>query len=92
MSELTVKLHKYLNAIPDAFRYEHPNNMVQALEEAVKSIDQLETGIKDFLTGDYPNPRSSRPNNCPHYVSHWNTCDECDTEHLQGLLKVKSNE
>ena len=50
--------------------------------------ERLKRGIDRFLTGDYPHPRTYRPQGeCPHGTPYWQECDTCNTEFLSGLLK-----
>ena len=47
----------------------------------------LAQGIKDFLSGDYDNPRSHRPIGfCRHGRYHYEECDLCDAGHFTRVL------
>jgi len=48
--------------------------------------ERLRKGIADFLSGDYPNPRQSRPLPCKHGTEYWQECPQCDAEYLSGLI------
>jgi hypothetical protein len=63
--------------------------LINRFAENVKRIAELETGIRNFLAGDYPNPRKYRPGHCPHGIHYWAECTSCDTEYLEALLKGK---
>jgi len=54
------------------------------IEEDGKRIAELEKSIKNFLSGDYPHPKSYRPNQCPHDKHHWEDCGDCDFEYWQS--------
>jgi hypothetical protein len=58
--------------------------------DSVAEIERLRTGIADYLSGDYPNPRCHRPNNCPHGRPYSEDCGRCDSEHFQRLLTRES--
>jgi hypothetical protein len=47
---------------------------------------RLRAGIEAFLAGDYPNPRSHRPDNCEHGTPYYEECSACDTAHFLKLL------
>lgn len=48
---------------------------------------RLREGIQAFLDGNYPHPRSHRPNPCPHGIEYWNDCGQCNDEHFERLLR-----
>jgi hypothetical protein len=48
----------------------------------------LRKGIRDYLDGDYPHPRSYRPNRCPHGREYYEPCEECDTAHWVAVLEA----
>lgn len=43
-------------------------------------------GITDWQEGNYPHPRSHGPQQCPHDVHYYETCDACDGAHFQSVL------
>ena len=51
---LTERLKDYLNVIPDGFRYEKPNELIQLLDESLTQITELKADNKrldDFISG-----------------------------------------
>jgi hypothetical protein len=46
--------------------------------------------VTDFLEGDYPNPRSTRPRDCEHGTQYWMECEHCNEEFLSaGLERIR---
>ena len=62
---------------------------VRAQEYAFKQaeVDRLTGAIQKWLDGDYPNPRRNRPRDCKHGVGYWQSCDNCETEYWESVLK-----
>ena len=62
---------------------------VRAKEYAFKQakVEKLTKAITDFREGNYPDPRSYRPNNCPHGTHYWQECANCDEEYWQSVLQ-----
>ena len=62
---------------------------VRAQEYAFKQaeVDKLTGAIQKWLDGDYPNPRRNRPHDCAHGVGYWQSCDNCETEYWESVLK-----
>ena len=56
--------------------------------EALNRVAYLEKAIKDFVGGDYPNPRSMRPNDCPHGIRYWQECTSCDDEYWTSVMDI----
>lgn len=56
------------------------------IERKDAEIARLRKGIRDFLDGDYDNPRRYRPAKCLHGRYWYEGCDECDTAHFEKLL------
>lgn len=52
-------------------------------------LTDLEAGIRNYLSGDYPNPRNHRPGTCEHGTRYWELCAKCDTEHFEKVLAGK---
>ena len=50
-------------------------------------VEELTKAITDFREGNYPDPRSYRPNNCPHGTHYWQECANCDEEYWQSVLQ-----
>lgn len=42
--------------------------------------------IKDYLEGDYENPRRHPRSKCEHGESPWETCEGCIDEHFTAAL------
>jgi hypothetical protein len=67
--------------------------LINRFDENVKRIAELETGIRNFLAGDYPNPAKYYPDKCPHEAAdNWEPCGLCGpciTEYFEALLKGK---
>ncbi len=67
----------------------HIRFMLSEYDALLAKVAKLETGIKKFIEGDYPCPRSYRPNTCPHDQDYWLECAECNDDYLQSLLPTK---
>ena len=57
------------------------------LEHQQAKVDALTKAITDFREGNYSDPRSYRPNDCPHGAHYWQECGNCDEEYWQSALK-----
>ncbi len=68
--------HEYISAMADR---------AENLEEQVRV---LMDGIERFQSGDYPNPRSNRPDPCKHGRQCWEECEQCNDEWLDHVLAV----
>lgn len=55
-------------------------------QELRERVTELEQGIRNFLAGDYPNPRKYRPHECPHKRNYWEDCCQCNDEYFEKLL------
>lgn len=62
--------------------------MAERAEQLEEQVRVLTDGIDRFQSGDYPNPRSNRPDPCKHRTTWWVTCDLCDNEWLDHVLAV----
>jgi hypothetical protein len=64
---------------------------VQAAEYGIQllqsKVEELTSAIQKWLDGDYPNPRRNRPHDCMHGVGYWQSCENCETEYWQSVLK-----
>lgn len=65
----------------------------QAAENRLNICEQLvqryRDAIQKYFDGDYPHPRSYRPNQCPHKRYYYEECCECDSE---WFIKALSDE
>lgn len=50
--------------------------------------ERLRKAIEDFLSGDYPNPRDHRPNECEHGTLYYEECAKCDEAHFLHALSM----
>jgi hypothetical protein len=79
-----VKTIKALRQIAD--------NRGEMLTKRRRERDHLSNGILAYLSGDYPNPRRHRPGPCPHGVSYFAGCEQCDAEYFSELLVSAAEE
>lgn len=49
-------------------------------------IEQLQAAITNFREGNYPHPRTYRPNQCPHKKYYYEDCGDCDEEYWQSVF------
>lgn len=61
-------------------------------DAALARAERMEKAIRDFLTGDYPHPRSHRPGRCEHGVSYWEECARCDIAHFEAVLVTEKTD
>ena len=56
-------------------------------------IEQYDKAIDDFLEGNYPHPRSYRPDQCPHKRYYYEDCGDCDEEYWSKTLnRIRGND
>ena len=55
-------------------------------------VEALTGAIKKWLDGDYPNPRRNRPRDCMHGVGYWQSCENCETEYWESVLKQEASD
>ena len=82
IESLQAKVAKYREQDVTAdfnYRLEH--------EELQAKVEELTKAITDFRSGNYSDPRSYRPNDCPHGTHYWQECNNCDEEYWQSVLK-----
>ena len=68
------------------------NNVHEQFAELQAKVEELTKAITDFREGNYADPRSYRPNDCPHGTHYWQECANCDEEYWRAALKEKSDE
>ena len=56
--------------------------------QLINEVEFLRGSIRKFLEGDYPHPRTYRPNQCPHEKYYWEDCDQCDGEFFEKILET----
>lgn len=49
-------------------------------------VERLRKGIRDFLDGNYPNPRKHRPDKCGHGIYYYDQCEQCNDDYFVKLL------
>lgn len=60
--------------------------------ECAAEIKRLRAGIQAMLDGNYPNPRSYRPGQCPHGHLYYEECGACDEAWLKAVLNGTEKE
>lgn len=67
------------------------NAAAASFQEALARVEYLEDGIRRFLSGDFQNPRHTRPEPCGHGQLWYVGCSQCDDEYLEKLLNGETN-
>jgi len=63
--------------------------IIEATDEPAEMV--LRKAIEDFLAGNYPHPRTSRPMPCRHGVEYYNECEACNEAHFQNALAATAS-
>lgn len=63
--------------------------IIQALVELIGKAEEM---LKNYLSGDYENPRQYRPGKCPHGAYYYEECEVCNDAYIEQTLKSISME
>ena len=65
-------------------------DLLRDLSISIEHNEQLQAAITNFREGNYPNPRSHRPNPCLHGTQYWQECESCSIEYWDSVLPPES--
>ncbi len=68
------------------YGYETSNDMVDENIALKATLAAVRGAIQKWLDGDYPCPRSYRPNDCPHGMGYYRECGECEDAYWTKTL------
>lgn len=71
---------------PDILRGCYAGELFQALKAERGKVAELSAAIRNFQSGDYPHPRSYRPDRCPHEQYYYEHCPNCDDEYWASVM------
>ncbi len=61
------------------------------IEQQQAQLEAWEELVNNYISGNYPHPRSYRPLRCPHGQNYWEDCDCCDNEYFRvGIKRIKA--